>query len=276
MLPRASLLVALCASACAGSSPAPSPVVMSIDVPPTLDVPPSVDVSVPSDVLARCEASTTIVSFSTSDGVRLEADLATPGLARGPGVILLHMIPPSNDRSNYPRDVVEALVARGVTVLNVDRRGAGNSDGVARDAYLGPGGARDVRAAFEFLRAQPCAVDPSRVVLVGASNGSASVVDYVVAADNDDTRPAGIVFLTGGTYTEAQTRYAAHRDRLEATPTLFVYSRVERAWSAGLQPDAPTRWTFREYDPGAHGTGMFATQPGVVDVIADFVVAARL
>jgi predicted alpha/beta-fold hydrolase len=244
------------------------------DVPPTIDVPPAVDASVSSDVLARCEASTAVVSFTTSDGVRLEADLATPGLAGGPGAILLHMIPPSNDRSNYPRDVVEALVARGVTVLNVDRRGAGNSDGVARDAYLGPGGARDVQAAFEFLRAQPCAVDPSRVVLVGASNGSASVVDYVVAAD-DDTRPAGIVFLTSGTYTEAQTRYAAHRDRLDATPSLFVYSRVERAWSAALQPGAPARWTFREYDPGAHGTGMFAPQPGVVEVIADFVGAAR-
>lgn len=274
MLPRASLLVALCLSACTGPTAATPPPTMTGDVPPASDVPPAVDAAAASDLPARCEAGAAVVSFTTSDGVRLEADLVTPGLAGGPGAILLHMIPPSNDRSNYPRDVVEALVARGITVLNVDRRGAGNSDGVARDAYLGPGGARDVRAAFEFLRSQPCAVDPSRVVLVGASNGSASVVDYVIAAD-DDARPAGVVFLTAGTYTEAQTRYADHRERLDATPTLFVYSRAERAWSAGLQSGAPARWTFREYDPGAHGTGMFAPQPGVVGVIADFVVAAR-
>ena len=271
---RTTLALALALNACERTPDPPRDVPRSADVPAVVDAPVVVDVGVAKDVLPRCEAATSVVSLTTSDGVRLEADLATTGSANGPAAVLLHMIPPSNDRANYPGAVVEALVARGITVLNLDRRGAGQSEGNPRDAYLGSGGALDVRAAVAFLTSLPCAVDPARVTLVGASNGSASVVDYAVSAGEGE-RPAAMVFLTGGSYTEAQTRFASHRARLDATPTLFVYSRVERAWSAGLQSGAPERWVFREYDPGAHGTGMFVPQPGVVGVIADFIIAAR-
>lgn len=179
------------------------------------------------------------------------------------------MIPPDNTRANYPRALIDALVARGVTVLNLDRRGAGGSQGVAVDAYEGPKGKLDAKAAVAFLRHHPCAIDARRIALVGASNGSTTAVDYTL--DAGDAAPRALVLLTPGTYTENQHRLADHRSTFEAIPILFVFSTEERAYSAAQEAGAPSRWVFQEYAPGAHGTRMFDVQPGAIDVVADFV-----
>jgi pimeloyl-ACP methyl ester carboxylesterase len=217
-----------------------------------------------------------VVHFDTDDGVTLEAALFVEGTVGGPGLVLLHMIPPTNDRSNYARPVIDTFVARGFTVLNVDRRGAGGSEGEALDAYMGPNGRLDAKAAVAYLLAHPCGLDPTRIALVGASNGTATVLDYTVMTATDDTleTPVALVFLTGGTYTEAQNAVADNRATLDPIPLLFVYSTAEREWSAPFEAGAPTTWQFNEYAGGDHGTRMFSAVPTSVTDVADFLRAA--
>jgi hypothetical protein len=222
-----------------------------------------------------CDVSQGIVNLTTDDGVSLEADFHPAGATVGPGAVLLHMVPPFNDRSNYPQVFIDALTSRGIHVINVDRRGAGASGGVADDAYKGPLGKFDGVAAYHYLVDSGC-VDATRVAFVGASNGSTTALDYTVYASTEAGLevPAALVFLTGGSYTENQNAMNDHRTLLDAIPIQFVYATLENTWSIQFEPGAPAAWDFREYDPGAHGTRMFESAPESVDVVADFVGAS--
>ena len=224
------------------------------------------DVSPPG---AQCaDAETRNVAFDTTDGVTLAADFHPA--AGGRAAVLLHMIPPSNTRRNYPPEFIDALVERGFSVLNVDRRGAGDSGGIAREAYEGPAGKLDARAAVGFLLDSECGIGAESIAIVGASNGTTTAFDYAASDAPEDTPPAALVFLTGGNYTENQTDLTVERDRLAQTPILFAFSTQERAWSAGFIPSAPDAWRFEEFDPGDHGTRMFGSRPESIDAVADW------
>ena len=215
-----------------------------------------------------------VVRFTTDDGLMLEGDLYLSGRMNGATAVLLHMIPPFNDRTNYPRELIDELVRRCITVLNVDRRGAGGSEGVAADAYMGPNGALDAKGAVEYLLAHSSAPDPLRTSVVGASNGTTTALDFMVftVAARTLEDPAAIVLLSGGDYTENQNTIAD--TSLDTIPTQFVYPESERAWNAAIEVDAPSLWQFREYTPGAHGTGVFGTNPEAVGDVADFLEVA--
>ncbi len=217
-----------------------------------------------------------VVSLSTSDGVALQGDLYTTGMVGGPGAVLLHMIPPSNNRSNYPTAFIDKLVAAGITVLNIDRRGAGSSGGNAMEAYTGPNGVLDAVAARDFLVAHACAPESSRIAMVGASNGTTSALDYAVFAAGDPVRdvPKAMVFLTAGSYTENQNTLANNRAVLDPLAIMFVYSTAESGWTAPLQAGAPSNWMFSEYPGGAHGTSMFTAKPESMDDVATFLATA--
>jgi pimeloyl-ACP methyl ester carboxylesterase len=200
-----------------------------------------------------CDAApASVVTFETDDGLTLSADFHPHG-PRSPVAALFHMIPPSNDRSNYPEAFRQGLVDAGFTVLNVDRRGAGDSEGEPRDAYEGPDGQRDVAAARAFLEASGCAVD--RLILVGASNGTTSLLDYT-ASDAPD--PAALVFLSGGPYTENQTDLEG--TAVPRLPAFFGWGEADGSaatWGEGHRADAGARWTFEIRQGGAHGTQLF-------------------
>ncbi len=224
-----------------------------------------------------CDAAgPVVVTFDTEDGETLEADLYTTGTSGGPAVVLLHMIPPSNTRSNYPADFITALTDRGMNVLNVDRRGAGGSTGTARDAYMGPNGKFDPKAAVDFLAAHDCRFDLDRLAIVGASNGTTSTVDYTVhaAATAEWRSPKALVFLTGGQYTETQNRISNTRDVFDPLPIQFVYSTAERGWSVGYEPNHAAGWKFSEYANGAHGTRMLNAVPQSITDVAAFLEGA--
>lgn len=214
----------------------------------------------------------TEVTVRTDDGLDLEGDLYTTGEVGAPGVVLLHMIPPSNTRANYPANFIQALVQRGFNVLNLDRRGAGGDATLARTAYTGPDGKLDPKAAIAHLVDHDCATDRTRIAIIGASNGTTSALDYTVfaAANASEVQPKALVFLTGGSYTETQNRIADHRATLDPLPIQFVFSTAERAWSAQFDNNPPAAWRFDEYQPGAHGTRMFGTAPQAVDDVAAF------
>ena len=207
-----------------------------------------------------------VVRFTTDDAIMLEADYY-PVANGSPAVVLLHMIPPSNTRANYPVSFHEALYCRGITVLNVDRRGAGGSEGIAVEAYEGPKGALDAKGAVEWLLAQDLAPDATRIGVVGASNGTTTLLDFSVfsvrARIVED--PASLVFLSGGTYTTNQNML--DEAALGGAAALFVYPSSEAAWNQGVAATAPARWRFEEVDPGGHGTALLSDAETLV---ADF------
>ncbi|MEZ4268541.1 MAG: hypothetical protein R3F39_19420 [Myxococcota bacterium] len=235
-------------------------------------VPDAPDVAI--SPVACAEALERVVTFQTDDGQTLAADFHPTGTANGPAVVLFHMIPPGNDRTNYPADFRSLLVSRGIAVLNVDRRGAGASSGKAIDAYQGPNGKLDVKAAMAFLATAPCPIDMNRVGLIGASNGTTSVLDYTVYAATDPTSPApaALVFLTGGTYTENQNSINANLELLSPLPLLFVYASNEATWSKAFELIGSMAWRFEQYTPGGHGTQMFGIQPKSPAMVVDWLV----
>lgn len=205
-----------------------------------------------------CKTDWSVVSFKTSDGVMLEADYR-PATKSGRGaVVLLHMIPPSWNRKSWPLRVRDLLAAGDVAVLSIDRRGAGKSQGVAKDAYIGPGGAKDVAAAIAFLTdpKRPCAASPKHIALVGASNGTTSVLDYTLSHATDAPHPSAMVWLSPGTYTEAQHKISVNRTVLDKLPLLFVHPSSE-PWSETWMNGAAATWSFLQIKPGQHGTKLF-------------------
>lgn len=233
----------------------------------TMDV--GTDAGTDTAVDAGCVPVPEVVSFPTDDGLMLEADYYA-GAAGAPAVVLLHMIPPGNTRAGYPASFREDVFCRGITVLNVDRRGAGGSDGNPVEAYEGPNGVLDAKGAVEWLLAQENAPDPSRTAVVGASNGTTTLLDFSVFTEMARTveAPAAFVLLSGGTYTTNQNELDAAA--LGTADALFVYPASEAAWNEGIEAIAPDAWRFVEIDPGAHGTGLFTRAPETQTLVADF------
>lgn len=209
------------------------------------------------------------VSLMAEDGVELAADHYSGGAEGRPGVVLLHMIPPHHDLDNYPRSFIDTLVAAGYDVINVNRRGAPGSKGIAEQAYEGDKGKLDVLAGVRFLLDSPCKIDPNKLVIVGASNGTTSMVDYTIHASETDAAktpsPAALVFLSGGRYSENQHALSESLDVLGAIPALFAYPQKEAAWNdqtKQLAAEASIEgWSFHVYEPGGHGTNLFKTDP---------------
>lgn len=211
--------------------------------------------------------------LTTRDGVTLEADLrlAEPG---APGVVLLHMIPPHWDRTSWPPVLLDELSARGISVCVPDRRGSGKSRGIAEEAYVGEKGRYDVEACVKRLSAH--GLGP--LAIVGASNGTTSMLDYAAWAGSQGLpEPVWLGFLSGGTYTEANTPIEA----VLGVRSVFMVAPDEREWTAALRkaPDGSPRspvWTFHEYPGGAHGTKMFDAKPVVVgDLMVGILRAVR-
>jgi pimeloyl-ACP methyl ester carboxylesterase len=204
---------------------------------------------------------------SSDLGLRLVGDLRAAPACGDPAVLLLHMIPPANDRTNWPADFQDDLRDAGFAVLAIDRRGAGDSEGDPEDAYLGPRGWLDAHAAARFLRDEGYGA----LVILGASNGTTTMIDYAVRARGEGLAvPAGLGFLTGGPYTESQTPMS----RVPPVPAIFTYSTAERAWSVAQQPLDPGSWTFHEYPDGDHGTRILDAAPQSRDDLLGFVATA--
>lgn len=204
-----------------------------------------------------------LVELTTRDDVTLVADWYDSGVSGSPAFVLLHMIPPNNDRTNWPANFIDRLVEQGWSALVVDRRGAGASGGEAIEAYEGPNGKHDVEAATAFLQDRGA----GELAIIGASNGTTSMLDYTVWAPTEGLpEPVAVGLMTGGTYTENQNPMSA----LPQIPAVFTYSTAERGWSEAQRPLDPGTWSFLEYEGGAHGTQMFDAKPKVKGDLVDF------
>jgi dipeptidyl aminopeptidase/acylaminoacyl peptidase len=126
------------------------------------------------------------VSYESA-GATLAATILLPaGEGPFPGAVLVHGSGAS-DRSNpWTAAWAEALVARGVAVLNPDQRGAGDSSGAWRTATM-PELADDALAGVLIL-GEHAQVDAARVGMIGFSQGGHVVP--VAAADG-----SGVAFV---------------------------------------------------------------------------------
>lgn len=205
------------------------------------------------------------VSFQTVDGVDLVADWYPASSPARPAVLLLHMVPPNWDRSSWPAAFISGLQDQDWAVLVVDRRGAGDSGGTARDAYEGAGGRHDVDACVDFLGGEGA----GGLAIIGASNGTTSMVDFIVGTgDGGALVPSALGFMTGGSYTENQS--AMEDVAAVGVPAMFTYSTAERGWSVDQMALDPGGWAFNEYENGDHGTEMFSAAPAVSADLVDF------
>jgi pimeloyl-ACP methyl ester carboxylesterase len=206
------------------------------------------------------------VTLLTDDGVSLVADMVPASEPGRPSVILLHMNPVAFDRTDWPLDFIEQLNANDWNLLVPDRRGAGESGGEPQDAIEGEGGRLDVSACVQFLADE---TGEGPFVIAGASNGTTSMIDYATWAQADALPPpAGLVFFTGGTYTETNTAMVD----LPPLPSLFLYAADENEWSVAQQALAPPDlWTFIEYAEGDHGTLLLSAAPESADDAEGFI-----
>jgi pimeloyl-ACP methyl ester carboxylesterase len=215
---------------------------------------------------ARAEApARQTETLTTRDGVELVADLYAPAeAAEAPaGVVLLHMIPPHWDRSSWPASFIGELQAKGWAVCVPDRRGAGDSKGIAREAYEGDTGRYDVEACVKRLQQDGL----GKLAVIGASNGTTTALDYTAWAKTEEELPvpAALGFMTGGGYTENQTKLS----EAKGIPAVFTFSTAEAKWSTASKGADP-QWVHREYAGGDHGTKMFEAKPEVAQHLIAF------
>ena len=199
-----------------------------------------------------------VIELTTQDGVTLVADYYPSDTAGGSAVVLLHMIPPNWDRTSWPQDFIGQLSDQGWSVLVPDRRGAGDSGGIASEAYSGDQGKYDAAACVERLVTDGY----GDIALLGASNGTTTALDYALWSRGSETQlptPVALGFMTGGSYTENQNSMSD----LGSLPAIFTYSTDESAWSVTQQGLGHDTWEFHEYVGGSHGTQMFNSKPEV-------------
>lgn len=209
-----------------------------------------------------------VIELTTEDGITLVADYAPVDQEGAAAVVLLHMIPPSWDRTSWPTEFVADLNAQGWAVLVPDRRGAGDSEGVAREAYTGPNGKYDAAACVDRLKADGY----DDIAIIGASNGTTTALDYTLWATTEGRPvPAALGFMTGGSYTETNN---SMDDLSGSIPAVFTFSTEERNWSVSQQSYGHASWTFHEYEPGDHGTLMFSAAPEVSADLITFLAAS--
>lgn len=208
-----------------------------------------------------------VVTVATRDSVDIVADYYAASSVDRPLAVFVHMDPTgSSNRDNWPGEVLQPLVDADWAVMVPDRRGAGDSGGTAADAFETVAGAYDIEAVV--LRAQEDGF--GSFVLIGASNGTTSVLDYsALSADESWPAPDGFVMLSAVSST---TNNHAIAD-MPSVPAWFGFPASEADNNVPWQDADPGDWSFTEYDPGAHGTRMFGDAPDAAGDLSGWVIA---
>lgn len=198
--------------------------------------------------------------ISTSDGLTLQATFYGAPVRNAPAVLMLHML--GRDRSTW-EGLAQRLQSLGYAVLTIDLRGYGETGGTP-DWTLAPG---DVKAALEMLGELP-GLDSGHIVVIGASIGA----NLGVNACADLPGCVGTVLLSPGLDYRGITTADA-MPRLGQRPVLIVASENDNnnpADSVSLDGMAQGDHQLVIYPAAGHGTDMLTAEPGLVDVIVNW------
>jgi dienelactone hydrolase len=208
------------------------------------------------------------VWLSAVDGYKVAAWFwPTGGKKSAPAIILLHQR--GKDKSSWGGFPAK-LVEEGFAVIAIDFRGHGqttdpNGQSIPLNSLRDSdyqAMLNDVGAAHAYL-AQQKGVDADRVGLIGASIGANLALLYAA----QDRRIRTVVALSPGLDYKGLKPLAV-MGPLDKRPLFLIASKGDKyaldsvqALAGGAQKDAPV--SVRTFDGSAHGTDIFAAQPGL-------------
>jgi len=224
--------------------------------------PPEPEVDTAAEPNATQPNSTNVV-IEASDGLQIQGTYAYPGgVAPFPGVLLLHMLG-SNRAIWSETGVMDALLRDGYAVLAVDMRGHGDTGGTPEWSLAED----DLLRAWDFFVSQP-EVDAAKTAVIGASIGANMGLRTAVNQPIINT----VVLLSPGLdYRGVTTEDAV---TLYGQRPLFIVASSEDAYAADSSQKlidlAQGKKQLQLYDGAGHGTAMFDHEPGLIELIIDW------
>lgn len=212
-----------------------------------------------------------VVDLAATDGTKLKATFFSAGKA-GPGVLLLHQC--NMDRKGWD-GLAAKLAAAGISVLTLDYRGYGESEGKAPKDLPQAEGMKvlnekwpsDVDVAYNYLLSQP-GINAKVVGAGGASCGVNLAIHLAIR------RPEvkSLVLLSGNADREAR----AFLSKSEKMPLLLSAADDDAGavelmqWLYSLSANPGSK--FLEYPNGGHGVHIFAAHQDLPASIVDWYV----
>jgi pimeloyl-ACP methyl ester carboxylesterase len=203
------------------------------------------------------------MTISANDGLVLRGTLFGAPLRPAPGLLLVH----DREQDHTAWDAFAArLQAAGYAVLTVDLRGHGQTGG----GVNWPLAQDDVRIVLAQLAVLP-GINNTQLIVIGAGIGA----NLGLNACADQVGCVGMVMLSPGLDYRGITTPEAMA-RLGARPVLIVASENDDnnpADSLQLDSMAAGDHQLQIFPAAGHGTAMFAADPGVVDLIVNWLLA---
>ena len=210
-----------------------------------------------------------VVDLAATDGTKLKATFFSAGRP-GPGVLLLHQC--NLQRKGWD-GLAAQLAAAGISVLTLDYRGYGNSEGKAPKDLPPAEAAKvlnekwpaDVDVAFSYLVAQP-GVDAHVVGAGGASCGVNLAIHLAIRHPEVES----LVLLSGNADRQAR----AFLEKSEKMPVLLAAADDDQGavelmeWLYSLSTNPGSK--FLEYPNGGHGVHIFAAHRELPASIVDW------
>jgi dienelactone hydrolase len=212
-----------------------------------------------------------VVDLTAADGTKLKATFF-PAAKAGPGVLLLHQC---NQQRKGWDGLATQLAAAGISVMTLDFRGYGESEGKAPKDLPPAEGAKvlnekwpgDVNVAYRYLLSQP-GVDSHIVGAGGASCG----VNQAIHLAGRHPEVKSLVLLSGNADLEGR----AFLSKSEKMPVLLSAADDDAGavelmeWLYSLSTNPGSR--FVEYPNGGHGVNIFAAHKELPALIVDWYV----
>jgi dienelactone hydrolase len=210
-----------------------------------------------------------VVDLAAADGTKLKATFFSAGKA-GPGVLLLHQC---NQQRKGWDGLATQLAAAGISVLTLDYRGYGESEGTAPKDLPPAEGAKvlnekwpgDVDVAYGYLVSQPGV----NARVIGAGGASCGVNQAIhLAIRHPEVK--SLVLLSGNADREGRAFLSAS----EKMPVLLSAADDDGAavelmeWLYSLSTNPGSK--FVEYPNGGHGVEIFAAHKELPAMIVDW------
>ena len=212
-----------------------------------------------------------VVDLTAADGTKLKATFF-PAAKAGPGVLLLHQC---NQQRKGWDGLATQLAAAGISVMTLDYRGYGESEGKAPKDLPPAEGAKvlnekwpgDVDVAYGYLVSQP-GVNARVIGEGGASCGVNQAIHLAIR--HPDVK--SLVLLSGNADREGRQFLSAS----EKMPVLLSAAKDDGGavelmeWLYSLSTNPGSK--FLEYPNGGHGVNIFAAHKDLPASIVDWYV----